>query len=62
MNAAEIFGVVAEDSKKPILVKRSGEFEEDARKRCNVDYPIWKITDIKAQKYIVTSVDKWPQQ
>lgn len=62
MNAAEIFDVVNGNSKKPTLAKRSGESEDDARKRYSVDYPLWKRADNKAQKCIVTSVDEQPLQ
>jgi len=62
MTAADIFDVVAGKSKKPVLTKSNSETEDDARKRYGVDYSIFKKADNKAQKYIVTSVDKQPLQ
>lgn len=62
MNAADIFDIVTEKSKKPVLRKLNSETEEEARKRYNVDYVVWKKADSKAQKYIVTSFDEQPLQ
>lgn len=54
------FYVITGKSQKPTLTKLSGENDENARKKFNVDFSMWKKADNMAQKYIVTSVDEQP--
>ncbi|KAL4104202.1 hypothetical protein QTP88_019511 [Uroleucon formosanum] len=62
MTAADIFDVVTGKSKKPVLTKSNSETKDEAKKRYGVDYSIFKKSDNKAQKYIVTSVNEQPLQ